>query len=84
MRTSRAGPHAAHGGSEGLDLVDGLEGGGDVGIGDLVGFAEIVELLHVTIAGEFFEDGAVGDRRFLRRQGTKSSRIQLNGFYGLG
>ena len=53
-------------------------------MGALVRFAEIVELLHVAIAGEFLEDGAVGDRRFLRRQRTKSSRIQLNGFDGLG
>ena len=53
-------------------------------MGALIRFAQIVELLHVTLKGQFFQDGAVGYRRFLGCEGTKSPRIQFHGFDGLG
>src|SRR3984957_17456569 len=62
----------------------GLERGFYVGQGTLVRLAEIPELLHIAIAGELFEDGSIGDRKFLRGQRPERALIEFDGFDGLG
>jgi hypothetical protein len=51
---------------------------------DLVRFAKIVELLHIAIEGEFFQDSAVRNGRFFDAERTKSTGIQLDRLNGLG